>query len=66
MKRIAIDSYDGFFAQQFAKAYDNREEISASEDLLMTSVDLTSISTVKFTAKDTKVMMDPSKTWPVV
>ena len=32
----------------------------------MTSVDLTSISTVKFTAKDTKIMMDPTKTWPLV
>jgi hypothetical protein len=26
MKRMAIDSFDGFFTQQFAKAYDNRDE----------------------------------------
>lgn len=65
MKRIAIDSYDRFFTQQFSKAYDNREE-SGSDDMQMTCVDLTSISTVKFTAKDTKVMMDSSKTWSLI
>lgn len=65
MKRIAIDSFDRFFTQQFSKAYDNREE-SPSDDLQMTCVDLTSISTVKFTAKDTKVMMDSSKTWSFI
>ena len=32
----------------------------------MSSVELTSISTVKFTAKDTKVMMDPKKTWSLI
>jgi hypothetical protein len=63
MKSIAINSYDGFFTQQFAKAYDNREEAITSDDMLMTSVDLTSISTVKYTAKDTKVMKDLTKTW---
>ena len=65
VKRIAIDSFDRFFTQQFSKAYDNREE-TGSEDTLMTCVDLTSISTVKFTAKDTKVMMDSSKTWSLI
>ena len=65
MKRIAIDSFDRFFTQQFSKAYDNREE-SPSDEMKMTCVDLTSISTVKFTAKDTKVMMDSSKTWSLI
>lgn len=64
--RNAIDSFDGFFTQQFAKAFDNRLDSKTSDDLLMTSVDLTSISTVKFTAKDTKVKMDPTKTWPLI
>ena len=61
--RVAIESFDSFFTQQFAKAYDNRLETKSSDDLLLTSVDLTSISTKKFTAKDTKVQMDYSKTW---
>lgn len=50
--KITIDSFDEFFTHQFTKAFENKP-CDTAKDLLMTSVDLTSISTKKFTAKDT-------------
>lgn len=64
--RVIVDNFDIYFTQQFAKAYDNKPSEKESNDLKMTAVDLTSISIKKFTANDTKICVNSSRTWPVL